>query len=145
MKKLLLLLLSTLYISSYAQSTPDYPSELSTALDTLKYYDTLRDRIIPIAIYKSKEKNKEYNIPILLNHGWGQNKGGDYLLYSYLAVCLATQGYTVISIQHEQTNDPMLAMEGNFIETRMPNWQQGVKNIEMVLQQLKKRLSLSTV
>jgi pimeloyl-ACP methyl ester carboxylesterase len=138
MKKLLLLLLSTLYISSYAQSTPDYYSELSIALDTLKYYDILRDRIIPIAIYKTKEKNKESNIPVIINHGWGQNKGGDYLFYSYLSTCLATQGYTVISIQHEQTNDPMLAMEGNFIETRMPNWQQRVKNIEVVLQHLKK-------
>lgn len=138
MKKLLLLLLTTLYITSYAQSTPDYHSEQSIALDTLKYYDTLRARIIPIAIYKTKEKNRESNIPVIINHGWGQNKGGDYLLYSYLAVCLATQGYTVISIQHEQANDPMLTMEGNFIETRMPNWQQGVKNIEVVLQQLKK-------
>lgn len=43
----------------------------------------------------------------------------------------------MISIQHEQSTDPMIAMDGNFRETRMPNWQQGVKNIEIVLQNLK--------
>lgn len=138
MKNSLLLLIVTFCISSYVQVEPDRFSELSIAIDTIKYYDPLRERIIPIVIYKTIEKKKESAIPVILNHGWGQNKGGDYLLYSYLANCLATQGNIVISIQHEQANDPMLAMEGNFIETRMPNWQQGVKNIEVVLQQLKK-------
>ena len=44
----------------------------------------------------------------------------------------------VISIQHELPNDPLLAMEGDFMQTRMPNWERGVANIYFTIQEFKK-------
>ena len=35
-------------------------------------------------------------------------------------------------------DDPLLAMEGNFMETRMPNWERGVANILFTIQEFKK-------
>lgn len=44
----------------------------------------------------------------------------------------------MISIQHELPNDPLLAMEGDFMQTRMPNWERGVANIYFTIQEFKK-------
>jgi len=44
----------------------------------------------------------------------------------------------VISIQHELSDDPLLAMEGNFMETRMPNWKRGEENILFTIREFKK-------
>lgn len=35
-------------------------------------------------------------------------------------------------------NDPLLAMEGDFMQTRMPNWERGVANIYFTIQEFKK-------
>lgn len=35
-------------------------------------------------------------------------------------------------------HDPPLAMEGPFMETRLPNWERGVGNILFVLQEFRK-------
>lgn len=48
------------------------------------------------------------------------------------------KGYYVISIQHELPNDLPLAMSGNFMETRMPNWERGVENILFTIKEFKK-------
>lgn len=44
----------------------------------------------------------------------------------------------MISIQHELSDDPLLAMEGNFMETRMPNWKRGEENILFTIREFKK-------
>lgn len=51
---------------------------------------------------------------------------------------LAMKGYYVISIQHELPNDLPLAMKGDFMETRMPNWERGVDNIVFIISEFKK-------
>lgn len=106
-------------------------------VDTLTYFDPGRNRKIPIAIFKPADKNVSNNIPVIFSHGWGGNKGGDYLIYSYLTEFLASKGYFVVSIQHELPADEMLAMEGNLQITRKPNWEQGARNILFVLNKLK--------
>ena len=113
--------------------------KLSTLNDTIniqkkEHYDATRLREIPVAVITSKKQNK---IPIIFSHGWGKNKGGDYLVYSYLTDFLAQQGYFVASIQHELPTDEFLAMKGDFKVTRMPNWKRGAENIYFTIQQLK--------
>ena len=109
-------------------------------LDTLTLFDQSRNRSIPIAIYQPKDKNKLNNIPILLSHGYGKNNGSDYLnAYTYLTEFLASQGYFVVSIQHELKSDEPLAMHGVLKETRMPSWERGVLNMQFVLQEIKNK------
>lgn len=106
-------------------------------IDTLSYVDKIRNRNIPIAIYQPQSQATSTNIPVIFSHGYGENKGGDYLVYSYLTESLASKGYFVVSIQHELPTDDLLAMTGKLQETRLPNWERGVKNIHFVLNQMK--------
>ncbi len=110
---------------------------LSYKLDTLTLVDQSRNREIPVAIYQPENEKNLNKIPIIFNHGYGGNKGGDYLIYSYLTTFLASEGYFVMSIQHELPTDELLAMTGKLQETRRPNWGSGAKNIYSVLQQIK--------
>jgi predicted dienelactone hydrolase len=112
---------------------------LTTRLDTLTLFDSTRHRPIPVAFYTSKIiKNNDKLKIVIFSHGYGNNKGGDYLAYAYLTQHLAENGYFVASIQHELPNDEPLAMSGNFQETRRPNWERGVQNILFVINTLKK-------
>lgn len=104
---------------------------------TVDLYDTQRERIVPIAIYEPRHVNKRTPV-IVFNHGYGQNTPGSYKLYSCLTRPLAMKGYYVISIQHELPNDQPLAMTGNFMETRMPDWERGVENILFTIKEFKK-------
>ena len=104
---------------------------------TVNLYDTQRERIVPVAIYEPKQVNKRTRV-IIFNHGYGQNTPNSYKSYSCLTKPLAMKGYYVISIQHELSNDPPLAMSGNFMETRMPNWERGVENILFTIKEFKK-------
>lgn len=111
-------------------------------LDTFSLFDASRSRTIPVAIYQPGVKTRANFIPVIFNHGWGGNMGEDYLKYSYLCNYLAGKGYFVISIQHENKTDEMLAMDGDLIKTRLPNWQRGVENMAFVVSALKERFSL---
>lgn len=104
---------------------------------TVSLYDTQRGRIIPVAIYEPKHVNKHTPV-IIFNHGYGQNAPDSYISYSCLTKPLAMKGYYVVSIQHELPNDLPLAMSGNFMETRMPNWERGVENILFTIKEFKK-------
>jgi len=95
---------------------------------TIDLYDESRERAIPLAIYSPSQKTKGCKI-VVMNHGYDFNRGGAYKDYSAICRKLASENYFVISIQHELANDDLLAMDGNLYETRMPNWQKGVKNI----------------
>lgn len=103
------------------------------------FFDASRDRLIPVAFYLPQSKTKIANQKIVIfSHGYGENKGGDYLLYSYLTENLASKGYFVASIQHELPTDSLLAMKGEFKITRRPNWERGAENILFVIKELKK-------
>lgn len=104
---------------------------------TVNLYDAQRERIVPIAIYEPKHVNKHTPV-IIFNHGYGQNAPDSYISYSCLTKPLAMKGYYVISIQHELPNDLPLAMSGNFMKTRMPNWERGIENILFTIKEFKK-------
>ncbi|WP_241489136.1 alpha/beta hydrolase [Chryseobacterium indologenes] len=132
------LILSFLFIQCSVKTGGIAVASADFEPDTLTYSDQSRGRKIPIAIYQPKNKKTSKLTPIIFSHGWGENKGGDYFVYSYLTKLLASKGYFVVSIQHELPTDEMLAIDGNFQVTRMPNWERGARNIFFVLNQLKK-------
>jgi predicted peptidase len=108
-------------------------------LDSLQLFDKSRNRIIPVALYypKTAKKINKQQV-IIFSHGYGENKGGDNRIYSYLTENLASKGCFVISIQHELPNDELLAMEGDLKITRRPNWERGCENILFVINEYKK-------
>jgi hypothetical protein len=91
-------------------------------LDTLTLFDESRKREIPIAVYKPKIDNPKI---VIFSHGYGQNKGGDYLTYSYLTEYLASKGYYVVSIQHELATDSLIDIKGIPQIVRRPFWERG--------------------
>lgn len=103
----------------------------------VELYDYQRERIVPVAVYEPEHINKETSV-VIFNHGYGQNAPDSYTTYSYLTQSLAEKGYYVISIQHELSNDSLLAMAGNFMETRMSNWERGVENITFTINEFRK-------
>jgi len=104
-------------------------------LDTLSLLDKTRNRVVPIAMYAPRVSNKKI---VIVNHGYGQNKGGDYLAYSYLTEHLATHGYFVVSIQHELPTDSLIPMSGIPQVVRRPFWDRGADNILFVIKHLRK-------
>lgn len=108
------------------------------SLDTLKLYDQSRQREIPIAVYKPTSIVSVKQKIIIFSHGYGQNKGGDYLEYSYLTEFLAAKGFFVVSIQHELATDSLLPWTGNPQIVRRPFWERGTDNIFFVINELKK-------
>ena len=106
-------------------------------LETIMLNDTMRSRIVPIAIYTSYADSTKKDLPVILfSHGYGKNQGDSYLTYSYLNEYLASKGYCVISIQHEVKTDDKLPMSGNLQELRKPFWDRGVENMRFVLKEL---------
>lgn len=123
--------------STFGKSV-EYKSLFEFSLDTLKLYDQSRQREIPIAIYKPKTAITAKQKVVIFSHGYGQNKGGDYLAYSYLTEFLASKGFFVVSIQHELSTDSLLPLTGNPQIVRRPFWERGVDNILYVINELKK-------
>jgi predicted esterase len=117
----------------------DKKSVFAVRLDTLKLYDQSRQRVIPVAIYKPQTDKKVKNQKVVIfSHGYGQNKGGDYLAYTYLTAFLASKGFFVASIQHELPSDDLLPLTGIPQIVRRPFWERGADNILFVLNELKK-------
>lgn len=105
---------------------------------TVCLFDSARNRVIPLAIYQPKKVSENTKV-VIFNHGYDGNRNPESnKSYSYLTRFLAEKGYYVISIQHELSNDPLLAMEGSFMETRMPNWSRGVENILFTICEFKR-------
>lgn len=132
MNKLLILSIVIFMCISSSLKADSLQEEFQTCL-----FDSIRQRPIPIAIYQPKKINKHTRV-VIFNHGYGKNDSSSYLIYSYLTRALADNGYYVISIQHELPNDPLLAMEGEFMQTRMPNWKRGVENIHFIINEFQK-------
>jgi predicted esterase len=111
----------------------------SVKKERFEYFDSVRSRKIPVEIYKPKTNQLIVNQKVvILSHGYGFNRGDSYLGYSFIGLFLASKGYFVVSIQHEQKGDDSLAMKGNLQELRKPNWLKGVQNIKFVLNQIQK-------
>lgn len=101
-------------------------------------YDSQRGRVVPVTVYQPQKENARTQV-IIFNHGYDGNKNSkSNQSYSYLTRSLSQKGYYVISIQHELPNDPLLAMTGEFMQTRMPDWERGVGNIWFVIGEFKK-------
>lgn len=119
--------------STFAQSP--YPVKL----DSVRWLDETRNRIIPVAFYTPETDRKIKRQPLIIfSHGYGANEGRANLEYSYLTNYLASQGYFVASIQHELPTDSLLPMAGKPQIVRRSNWERGVSNILFVLNELKR-------
>lgn len=99
-------------------------------------YDASRSRKIPVLILSPSAKITKKLI--IISHGYGVNKGGDYLKYMFMNEHLAQKGYTTISIQHELETDSLLAMTGKPQVTRRSNWERGADNIKFVIEEYKR-------
>ncbi len=107
-------------------------------LDTINLFDQSRRRKIPVALYLPNTDQKIANQQVVIvSHGYGQNKGGDYLAYSYLTENLASKGYFVASIQHELPTDSLIPLTGLAQVVRRPFWERGADNIMFVINVLK--------
>jgi pimeloyl-ACP methyl ester carboxylesterase len=113
-------------------------------VNKLTVIDSARGRLIPLAIYirSDLESEQARMMPVILNHGYDENRGNAYLGYSYLANALAEAGYFVVSIQHEQPGDSLISMVPPFRETRRSNWERGAANILSVLLWLREKYPL---
>lgn len=108
-------------------------------LDTLNLFDSSRNRPIPIAIFSPKtDKQITHQQVVFYSHGYRQNRQGSYLTHSILTNLLASKGYFVVSIQHENPTDSLIPTEGIPKIVRRTNWERGVTNILFVLNELKK-------
>jgi predicted esterase len=108
------------------------------SLKSLNLFDQSRQREIPVAIYTPLTEGKAKQKVVIFSHGYGQNKGGDYLAYSYLTEFLASNGYVVVSIQHELATDSLLPLTGIPQIVRRPFWDRGADNILFVMNEMKK-------
>jgi dienelactone hydrolase len=96
--------------------------------------DSLRNRVIPALIYSDKADTGGNHKLVIISAGYlGQNTE-----YSFLANHLVKEGYKVVVIRHELPTDEPIAREGNLYELRMPNWERSVKNVQFVIEAMKK-------
>lgn len=105
-------------------------------LQQLQLFDTIRQREIPIAIFRNKTIRRSQYPVVIFNHGYGQNSGDSYLKYSYLTTFLAEEGFLVISVQHELPDDEPIPLAGIPQVVRRPFWLRGAANIHYVIGQL---------
>ncbi len=98
-------------------------------------YDAEQSRTIPVAIYRRQESQdaiaaKTTQLPVvIISHGYGVRNTE----YTFIANTLATQGYCVLSVQHDLDEDPCLPRKGNIYQKRMPFWERGVKSLKFVM------------
>ena len=112
--------------------------EFKVAVESLNLFDKSRKRSVPVALYvPSNGKNPKQKV-VIFSHGYGENKGGDNLVYSYLTENLAAHGYFVASIQHELPTDDLIPTTGIIQVVRRPFWDRGADNILFVMNELKK-------
>ncbi|RFS16520.1 alpha/beta fold hydrolase [Emticicia sp. C21] len=114
-------------------------SQYPVKLDSVRWIDEARKRVIPVAFYSPEINKKVKILPLIIfSHGYSANQGRANLEYSYLTNHLASEGYFVASIQHELPTDSLLPMTGKPQIVRRSNWERGAENILFVLKELKK-------
>jgi peptidoglycan-N-acetylglucosamine deacetylase len=96
-------------------------------------FDESRSRVIPVQIYKSGTRDI-YSQVVIISHG-SSIKNTEY---EFIAEYLASEGYFVVSMQHELENDPPELSKGTIFERRTPLWERGVQNISFVISELKR-------
>ena len=116
----------------------EHESSFKVRFDTFRLVDKARQRDIPVAVYRLKNKKDHNRKIIIFSHGYSYNRGGANLDYSYLTNFLAEKGYFVISIQHELSTDSLLPLTGNPQVLRRPFWERGADNILFVINDLKR-------
>lgn len=104
----------------------------------ITYTDETRQRKLPVALFYPDSAGLKNLDLVIFSHGYGANKGGDYLQYTYLTENLARHGYFVASIQHELPTDSLLPVTGKPQVVRLSNWHRGAENIAFVLAALKR-------
>ncbi len=107
-------------------------------VDTLEFYDTIRSRRIPYALFKPEKVTGQNIKLVIFSHGYGANYPLNYLNYSYLTKKMAQKGYWVLSVQHELPGDSVIPRSGNMQVVRMPFWKRGEENILVVLDDFKR-------
>ena len=118
-----------------------WASKFDVRHELLALHDASRKRDIPVELSFSRRaelKEKLFGIKprvALLNHGYTVNHNE----YTFLANVLATQGYMVVSIQHDLPGDPPISMSGFPYVGRLPMYEAGVKNIFYVIDDVKQR------
>lgn len=96
------------------------------------YFDESRKRTIPMELYENTEDNYENGL-VVINAGYGCSNTE----YTYLARFLGLKNYLVVALHHEHQSDEMLPSGDNLYELRLPNWDQGVFNIQAILKYMK--------
>lgn len=139
MRVLIILIYCGFLKFSFAQKTA-----ANVNLDTLQLFDESRQRAIPIAVYKPITPQKKYDL-VIFSHGYGANYSKNYLAYSYITSYLASNGYYVVSIQHELKNDSLLPASGIPQIVRRPIWERGVENIRFVLNEMNGQIEINKV
>jgi predicted peptidase len=140
-----LLLIITLLVSSISfqeskKQTGRKKELFQVELQKHVWFDSIRGREIPVAIYFPRNTTPD-SMPIKLvvfSHGYGQNYPYNYTNYSYLTEKLASYGFWVMSIQHELKEDPLLPQGTNVYELRKPFWDRGMRNIFFAIEEFKR-------
>ncbi|KOY88241.1 hypothetical protein AD998_15585 [bacterium 336/3] len=124
MKKILYLLVFSLLLSNCLPRKTSYMQA-----ESMVFVDTVRNRKIPVEIYTNPQVNLRKQL-VIINNGYGSSNTE----YSYIAKRLINLGYVVVCIQHEQPKDEEMPSP----ENRKPVWERGVKNVEWVVNSMKK-------
>lgn len=132
-----LLLLSSCLVHTGPVTSLANTSSAGVQRDTLTWNDSARNRKVPVAVYgPASEAPIPHQKLVIFSHGYYQNKPDGYLRYSYLTEKLASQGYLVVSVQHELPTDSLIPASGTPQVVRRPFWDRGADNIRFVLQRL---------
>lgn len=129
---MLKIIVSSLLILTFLACSDSQPESQHEAIVTSRneyVFDSNRNREIPIQIYSLSDSNQRNGELVILNAGYGASNTE----YEYITQKLAQKGYYVISIQHEIQTDEMIPSGDDIIKLRMPNWNEGIKSIEQVL------------
>lgn len=131
-----------LTITAFASMSSDNePISTEIRIETFEVLDSVRNRLIPYALYSPEVKIKSDDSIrlVIFSHGYGSNYSRNYLNYSYLTKRLAKIGFWTLSIQHELLGDPLIPKEGIMQVVRMPFWIRGEENILFVLNDFKQK------
>jgi hypothetical protein len=140
-----------LIITAFASMSSDNePISTEIRIETFEVLDSVRNRLIPYALYSPEVKTKPVDSIrlVIFSHGYGSNYSRNYLNYSYLTKRLAKTGFWTLSIQHELLGDPLIPKEGNIQVVRMPFWIRGEENILFVLKDFREKhpdLNISSI
>ena len=139
---LVLMLVSGLFLTIFSISKAAAQPRNNTftvKTDSLNLFDKSRNRLVPVVLYlPSSGKKITAQQIVIFSHGYYQNLPGGNRKASYLTEALASQGYFVVSIQHELPTDSLIPSSGVPRIVRRPFWDRGPDNILFVINELKK-------